>query len=243
MTFLYVLLGIVLLIVLLCSFKVSVILEMDKYNKITLRYLFLKFVLLDSSEPKKEKKQKKEDAQEEVSAEANEEASATETQKGNSLLKQLYKEQGYDGIVKMLSAIKTSLGSFFHKLYKTFTINEFYLTMRVTGDDAADTALKYGKLSSWLFPVLGKVASTCKMKKYDVDISPDFLAVKNEASLYANVSIVPIRVTNAAVVLAVQLLFKVLFKILFANNNAKKSVNIKNNSVENTMATDAKTNV
>jgi hypothetical protein len=48
----------------------------------------------------------------------------------------------------MLVAVKDSLGSFFGKLYKTFTINEFYLTMHVTGSDAADTAIKYGKLSS-----------------------------------------------------------------------------------------------
>ena len=152
----------------------------------------------------------------------------TTDNKGNNLFKQLYIEQGYDGIVKMLLAVKESLGSFFSKLYKTFTINEFYLTMHVTGSDAADTAIKYGKLSSWLFPVLGKVASTCKMKKYDIDISPDFLGVKNEADLYLDVSVVPIRITNALVVLAIQLLFKVILKILFANmgkfNQAQTSI-------------------
>ena len=143
----------------------------------------------------------------------------------------------------MLLALKNSLGSFFSKLYKTFTINEFYLTMHVSGSDAADTAIKYGKLASWLFPALGKIASTCKMKKYDVDISPDFLATKNQADLYLSVSVVPLRITNAAIVLAVQLVFKVLLKILFANNKAKKSVNIKDVSAETVSADTAKQNI
>lgn len=242
MTALYIILGIILFFVVLFSIKVSVIIEMTDKNKVILKYLFLKITLFDSSKPEKEKKPKKEkkkteETPQEQVAEDTTLAENTTENKGNNLFKQIYIEQGYDGIVKMLVAVKDSLGSFFGKLYKTFTINEFYLTMHVTGSDAADTAIKYGKLSSWLFPTLGKVASTCKMKKYDIDISPDFLGVKNEADLYLNVSVVPIKITNAVIVLALQLVFKVILKILFANNKAKKSVNI-NNKPENTTAED-----
>ena len=89
--------------------------------------------------------------------------------------------------------------------------------------DAAETAIKHGKLCAWLYPVLGKVVSTCKVKKYDFDISPDFLATKSKAEAYVRLHIVPIKVTNAAVVLAFQLAFKVLFKILFAKKKSDKS--------------------
>ena len=243
MTGLYIVLGIILFFVVLFSFKVSVIVEMTNKNKVVLKYLFLKFTLLDSSKPEKEKKQK--NKTEDTSAQTTDTTPTENTtdNKGNNLFKQLYIEQGYDGIVKMLVAVKESLGSFFSKLYKTFTINEFYLTMHVTGSDAADTAIKYGQLSSWLFPVLGKVASTCKMKKYDIDISPDFLGVKNEADLYLDVSVVPIRITNALVVLALQLVFKVILKILFAGNNAKKNVNKENSSAETTNSNSVDTNM
>lgn len=241
MTALYIILGIILFFVVLFSFKISVIVEMTDKNRVTLKYLFLKITLFDSSKPEKEKKPKKEkpkkeETTEEQVTENTAPAENTAENKGNNLFKQLYIEQGYDGIVKMLVAVKESLGTFFGKLYKTFTINEFYLTMHVTGSDAADTAIKYGKLSSWLFPTLGKVASTCKMKKYDFDISPDFLGVKNEADLYLDVSVVPIRITNAVIVLALQLVFKVILKILFAGNKAKKSVNINTEATENSSA-------
>ena len=59
MTALYIILGIILFFVILFSFKVSVILEMTDKNKVTLKYLFLKFTLYDSSKPEKEKKPKK----------------------------------------------------------------------------------------------------------------------------------------------------------------------------------------
>lgn len=233
MTGLYIIFGIVLFFVILFSFKVSVVVEMTDKNKVVLKYLFLKINLFDSSKPEKVKKEKADKKANEKTQEKNDintdsgQPDAKETTKdGNNLFKQLYIEQGYDGIVKMLLVVKDSFGSFFSKVYKTFTINEFYLTMRVTGSDAADTAIKYGQVSSWIFPTLGKIASTCKMKKYDIDISPDFIGVKNEADLYLDVSVVPIKVTNAVIVLAIQLLFKVILKILFAGSKAKKNVNI-----------------
>jgi hypothetical protein len=59
------------------------------------------------------------------------------------------------------------------------------------------------------------------------------LGTKNEADLYLDVSVVPIRITNALIVLGIQLVFKVILKILFANSKAKKSVNI-NSKTKNT---------
>ena len=238
MTALYIILGIILFFIVLFSFKVSVIVEMTDVNKVIIKYLFLKFTVVDSSKPPKEKKpeKKKKEKTKAAKTEQTEEASEQpqNKQQGNSFLKQLYIDQGYEGIEKMLLAVKDSLGSFFGKLYKTFTINEFYLTMHISGSDAADTAIKYGKLSAWLFPLLGKVASTCKMKKYDIDISPDFLGVKNQADLYLDFSVVPIRITNGVIVLALQLVFKVLLKVLFSNKNAKKSVNINKETASET---------
>lgn len=240
MTALYIILGIILFFIIAFSFKVSVIVEMTNVNVIKIKYLFFKITVLDSSKPKNEKKPKKE-KKAKKSENDNEETPENNKEQSGNLLKQLYQDHGYDGIVKMLSATKKSLSSFFGKLYKTFTVNELYLTMHVTGSDAADTAIEYGKLASWLFPFLGKLASTCKMKKYDVDISPDFLGVKNEADLYLNVSMVPIRVTNAIVVLAVQLVFKVILKVLFASSKQKKNVNINKKTTDEGSAVETTT--
>lgn len=151
---------------------------------------------------------------------------AKKKKQGNSLIKQIYLDHGYDGLEKMLRALGRSLGGFFGKLYKTLVIDELYITMVTAGSDAADTAIKHGKLCSWLYPVLGKVVSTCKVKKYDFDISTDFLASKSSAEAYVCLHVTPITITNAIVVLAFQLLFKILFKILFSKKKSDKSKKI-----------------
>ncbi len=222
---LYTILGIILFFVILFSFNLTVIMEYADKTTVTIKYLFIKLTVFDSSKPKAEKKKKKEKKKkDEPEAPAEEvEKGKKEKKPGNGLLKQLYLDQGYDGIELMLYNLAKALGGFFGKLYKTFTIDEFYLTMVTVGADAADTAQKYGKLCAWLYPLLGKIASTCKMKKYDFDISPDFLGNKKESYLYTRFHVTPIRITNAVVCLAVILLFKVLFKVLFSNQKSKKS--------------------
>lgn len=243
MAALYIILGIVLLFVVLFSMRVTLIVDYAEKTVVIVKYLFLKFTVFDSSKPKSEKKPKKPKKGEKDHGEAKAEATATESTeassdiattaekgkgkkekaKGNSLFKQIYLDHGYDGIVRMLNAIKSSLGGFFGKLYKTVVFDELYITMVTAGSDAADTAIKHGKLCAWAYPILGKLVSTCKVKQYDFDFSPDFLATKNQASAYVRLHVTPIHITNAAVVLALQLVFKVLFKILFSKKKSDKS--------------------
>lgn len=233
MPVLYALAGIVLLFVILFSIRLSVIIDYSDETVVTLKYLFFKIPLVDTSKPEKEKKPKKEKKKKEKSAEeeapaeekapVEEKAKPKEKTQGNSLIKQLYLDHGYDGLVKMIRAVGESLGGLFGKLYKTLVFDEFYLTMVTAGSDAADTAIKHGKLCAEIYPVLGKLVSTGKVKKYDFDISPDFLATKSKAEAYVRLHVTPIQITNAVVVLAVQLLFKVLFKILFSKKKSDKS--------------------
>lgn len=231
MPVLYTLLGIILLIIILFSVRVHLIVDYGEYTKVSVKYLFLKIPIVDTSKPKKEKakkqkkpKKEKEEKPAEETKETTEKQEKPKTkQEGNGLLKQLYVDQGYEGIEKMLRAVGNSLGGFFGKLYKTFVFDELYITMVTSGSDAADTAMKYGKLCSWLYPVLGKLVSTSKVKKYDFDISPDFLATKNEAEMYVHLHFTPIAITNAAIVLALKLVFKVLIKIIFAKKKSDKT--------------------
>ncbi len=242
MTFLYILIGIIIFFVVMLSFSVTVIIDYAEETKVILKYLFVKITLVDSSAPPKEKKNKKEKKPKEEKTTAQTEDANTQDKakkskekqpkQGNSFLKQLYIDQGYDGIVKMLQGIKNSLGGFFGKLYRNIVIDELYLTMVTVGNDAADTALKHGKLCAWAYPILGKLISTCKVKKYNFDFTPDFIGVKSSATAYARLHLTPIKLTNSVIVLAVQLVFKVLFKLIFAKKKSDKSKVIK------TVATD-----
>ncbi len=239
MPFLYVLIGlaaVVSIIFILFSINLSFIIDYSDKTVVTLKYLFLKIPLVDTSKPKKEKKkkEKKKKKEEEPSEEPKPEDEEKEKgkPKGNGLIKQLYLDQGYDGIEKMLRAVGNSLGSFFGSIYKNLVVDELYITMITAGGDAADTAIKHGKLCSWLFPVLGKFVSTCKVKNYDFDISPDFLATKSEAYVYARIHFTPRVIINSVLVLAIKLVFKVAVKVLFSKTKSDKSKSLKSAAKE-----------
>lgn len=233
MPFLYALIGIVIIVFILFSINLSFIIDYSDKTVVTLKYLFLKFTLVDTSKPKKEKKKKKKKkGDESEESDTDEEGKEKGKPKGNSLIKQLYLDQGYDGIERMLRAVGKSLGSFFGSLYKNLVVDELYITMITAGSDAADTAIKHGKLCSWLFPVLGKFVSTCKVKKYDFDISPDFLATKSEAYVYAKLHVTPHVVLYAVLALVVRLVFKVLIKVIFSKQKSDKSKSVKSAAKE-----------
>lgn len=233
MPFLYALIGIVVVVFILFSINLSFIIDYSDKTVVTLKYLFLKFTLVDTSKPKKEKKKKKKKkGDESEESDTDEEGKEKGKPKGNSLIKQLYLDQGYDGIERMLRAVGKSLGSFFGSLYKNLVVDELYITMITAGSDAADTAIKHGKLCSWLFPVLGKFVSTCKVKNYDFDISPDFLATKSEAYVYAKLHFTPFVVVYAVLALVVRLVFKVLIKVIFSKQKSDKSKSVKSAAKE-----------
>lgn len=236
MPFLYALIGIVIVVFILFSINLSFIIDYSDKTVVTLKYLFLKFTLVDTSKPKKEKKKKKKkkknDEESQGETESEEESKKKGKPKGNSLIKQLYLDQGYDGIEKMLRAIGDSLGGFLGSLYKNLVVDELYITMITAGGDAADTAIKHGKLCAWLFPMLGQFVSTCKVKNYDFDISPDFLATKSEAYVYAKLHFTPFVVLHTVLVLAIRLVFKVLIKIIFSKQKSDKSKSVKSAAKE-----------
>ena len=225
MPFLYTILGIILFFVIVFSIPVGVIVDYGEKTLVAIKWLFLKITVVDTSKPKKEKK-KKEKKKENKPDDKKDEKPKEEKPKqkgGNSLLKQIYNDHGYDGLVKMLGSVGRSLSGFFGSLWKSFTIDELYIEMITAADDAAQTAIKHGKLCSYAYPILGKVISTCKVKKYDFDFSPDFLATKSTASAYVRLHIIPIKITNAAVALVFKLLFGVVIKLLVSVLKNKKN--------------------
>lgn len=98
---------------------------------------------------------------------------------------------------------------------KHIIIREMYLWMTVSdNNDAAQTAIEYGRVCQKVFPAFSFICSTLPVKKYDVQVEPDFLGKKNKAEFAFSISIRPIFFLNALIVFAFRLLFKVVIKFL-----------------------------
>lgn len=221
LTFLYILLGIVAFIVLLFCIPVRILLDYDKELVFKIKYLFYEYNVY----PPKEKKKKKEEVKKPkkvVKKQKEKEA----TKKKENPIKTFYNNQGFDSLMDLIKYTAKSVGGASKKIFKAFVFKELYLKIWVSKGDAALTAIEYGKVCAEVFPAMGLICSVIKVRKYALDVQPDFIGNKNKAILHAYISVIPIKLTNAVVALGFKLLFKVLFKILFSNmksQNKKQS--------------------
>ncbi|MCR5485880.1 MAG: hypothetical protein K6F09_09860 [Clostridiales bacterium] len=222
MTALYIILGIILLIVLIFSIKITAEVIFDETFSFAVKVLFLKFTIYPkdpNKKPKKKKEKKKEQEPEEKKEEEKEEQKE-EKPAGDSFVKRFYKAQGFEGTLLFIKDMLHILKGFMRSVFiKGFVIEKFFVKLSVSKSDAAETAIAYGKTCAAVYPAAGYICEVMRVKKYDFDVSADYLANKSTAKLNFTVSTRPIRLTNAVVVLGVKAAIAYFIK---AKGRAKK---------------------
>ncbi len=221
MTALYIILGIIAFFLILLSVKLAVTVHYEDDVTVTLKWLFLKFKILpkDEDKPKKEKKKKEEKEKEE-----SEVISEPKKKKKDNMFVRFYRNKGVEGVVQLLKDASSALGGMFKRIGRAFLFEELFIALSVGAGDSAETAIKYGKTCSAAFPAMGLIVSNMRVKKYSLDISPDFIYGKNEAKLHTYITVRPIKLINAIIIVLVELLFKVVIKLLMHSNEQKNDV-------------------
>ncbi len=213
MVALYIILGIIAFFVLLLSIPVCIESEYIDEFILNVKWLFLKFPIFPMK-PKKEKPKKDEKPKDETPQPQNDEM--PKPKKPNPF-KTFYENQGFDGVMQLVKDSADALGSFGKSLKKHFILNELYLWVIISHNhDAAQTAIQYGEACQSIFPAMGYICSNLKVKKYDVEVEPDFIGSYSTAQFAFSCSVRPIFLVNAAIALAVRMLFKVVLKVLNA---------------------------
>lgn len=229
MTALYIILGTIALIVILFSIKVSVTAEYADSFSLDVQWLFIKAHIFPQTEEQKAKKAAKKAKKEEKKKKKKPEKEKKEENKPSepkkNIFKEFYENQGFGATVELIQTAAAQLGGFMGSIYRAFVIENLRLLLKVSsGDDAAQNAIKYGKVCSAVYPSMGFICSNMKVKKYEVNAVPDFISQENKAQFALSLSVRPIKLTNAVVVLAFRLLFKVLLKLLKGSKKKNKSV-------------------
>lgn len=224
MTALYILIAIIAFFVLLLSVKFVITVHYEDDVAVSVGWLFLKFDILPKKEkedkPKKEKKKKKE---EETPKDESEIIKEPKKKKDNMFVR-FYRNRGVSGVVQLLKDAAKALGGMFKRIGRAFLFEELFISLDVGAGDSAETAIKYGKVCSAAFPAMGLIVSTMRVKKYSININPDFIYGKNVARLHAKISVRPIALINAVIILAFELLFKVIIKLLKHSKVQKPTV-------------------
>ena len=223
MTGLYIILSIVGFIIFLLSIRITVNGEFFDEFKLNVKWLFLKIDILPAKKKDKPKKEKTPKEKKEKPA-TEENTLETSTEKKENIFVKFYNNQGFDGVIQLINNAGKALGKLMYSFKKHIVLRELYLWMTVTGGcDAAETALEYGRICQKVFPAMSFICTNLTVKKYNVEIEPDFLGNKNKAEFAFSVSVRPIFILNALIVLVFRLLIKVVLKFLMGIKDKSKN--------------------
>ena len=159
MLWLYILLGILLVIFLLLLTPVKLKASYNEDFRCILKIGFVKFSLYPPKPKKKKKKPKK----------ADEEQKSEETKKES-----LIKEKGISWLFDLIKKIADLAVGALKDFFRHIIVKKLLLSISIAGSDAADTAVKYGYCCSAVYPAFGIIVGAVRCKKYGGDISPDF---------------------------------------------------------------------
>ena len=219
-----------LLLVLLLLSSIHMSFLYDKKAKYEIRWLFIS-LNSENMQPKTEKEKKTEDKKDKKKKE----------KKEQSFIKKLYKGEGLQGIIDILREAAEIAKGAFKYVVKHLIIKKFIIDICVSGKDAADTAILYGKVCAGVYPCAGVLVSNTNCKHYTVNIYLDFDEnAKTEITAEFNGKIKLIFVLKAAVVYGLQAfkLYKnrVIPSIIRGERKAEKKKAENRGKAENTVS-------
>lgn len=173
MTALYIILGVLLILFLICLIRVRVFLLYSEDVRLTLQVLFYKKVLLPSAEKAKEKHKKpKEKTGKKPKAE--EKKPKEEKKKKPSYLSKLKEKKGVTGLISLFTELAKIAASTLKGLFKHIVIKRLNVGIAFNGGDAASTAVKYAQLCAAFYPAVNIITSITVCKDYNVTLEPIF---------------------------------------------------------------------
>lgn len=191
MTALWIILGIVAFIFVLLICPLSVSLIYDGEVELKIRYLFLCFKIL----PPKEKKPKEPKPEQPKKTEKSDSKSE---EKNKNPIKDFIKKKGTDGLIELLK----KMAEIIMKATKTITshlvISKLDINVLVVGEDAADTAMKFGYLCSAVYPIVSIIESNIKKCNHNENIVAGFNDSETKIYLVLKARIKPLFIIGAA---------------------------------------------
>lgn len=209
MTALYVVLGILLFILILLLFNVKFYITYTDKLHIKIKYFFT--FSFDDMVNKKPKKSSKPKAEKKPKAKPKKESS--------SPWRDIYEENGIGGLINILKYIVNTVKKSSKTLINHLIVNKLKIVITVADEDAAETAIKYGRTCSAVYPLIGILLSNLNCKSYEASVQADFNKNETELDCFAYVKI-RLMFISAALLKALWAYFYFVIKTAIANAKA-----------------------
>ena len=190
MMFWYVLFGLIFFAVMFMWCPVYVEFYFRESLLIKVRFLFFSFVF--------PQKKVKEELHEKQDDEEDRQKISAKPKKEKKLLF-LMKENGLSGFLGLLRAVADVVSKSAKKTFEKINIKAFKLSLVVAGDDAADTAIKYGQTQALVGAAAALLLCGVIKENCQVNVRPGFNEKDSSVDFYAKVCFLPVSVLKIAV--------------------------------------------
>ncbi len=219
------LLSVIGLVVLLLCLPIFVYIRLDDELTVDIRVLLIKFKILPANEPKKEngffgRLWKR------ITGGGKKQENDGTSEKEESKFKALFGARGVTGAVSFLWEVLKLVYCRFVKILRSVVVSKFDLDLEITGDDASDTALRYGKLCGVIYPSLSLIFQNVRKYKHTINMRPDFDENLEYDRVYLNTTL---RVYP--IIILVQLI-ALLFELIVSEVKRKVSENLSEANVK-----------
>lgn len=189
------------LFLLFCPFCVSLV--YDNEVKLRLGYIFPVFRILprkakpetESGETEKPEKKKSEPK---AKKSEKEEPENKDTKKKSNAFLDFTKRNGLDGLIEVLKSVAEIVVGTAKKITSHLVISKLDVGLLVVGEDAADTAIKFGYACSAIYPLISIIDQNVKKCKHSKNIGAGFDDKETKVHLVIKVRILPIFILTAA---------------------------------------------
>lgn len=217
--FLLILAGILVLILLLLFCPLTVKVRFDDKVRLKLGYFFAvipipigppdtddpaKLEKIEAKKSKKEEKKQKKAEKKRLKQEKKLEKlrkagkePPEETKKPNFVVRKL-KQKGLSGLTDLLGEIVRILGGLVKKITDHLVISKMDLKLLIACDDAASTALTYGRACSAIYPMIAFIQQHVKKCRHHEQIAPSFTETKTRIRFVLKIRIMPFFLLSAA---------------------------------------------
>lgn len=147
----------IILAVLLCPIYLNI--EFNNALSVKIKILFLRFIIFP---------------QRDADGEALEDKS-TGSKKENNKIKDLINQRGLKGFLNILKEMGKIISGMGKKIGSKVVIDNLNAFVKVSGEDSAKTAIRYGQVCACVFPFTNAILRHFKVKNYDVKVYPNFM--------------------------------------------------------------------
>lgn len=116
-------------------------------------------------------------------------------------LSRMLKEDGVGGTLRFFGELAKLLWRAARRVLRAVTVRKLWLRMRIGGEDAADTALQYGRACAALFPGIEMIGTLVRVRRRDVKVTPLFPEGESSAQFEIRLWVTPLKVLWAGLCL------------------------------------------